>query len=639
MGARRLAGLTAAALLTLPAAPALGAPATPDPGFGTGGAVVTDFTGRDSVATGMLLDSAHRPVVVAKTGTMELGLMRRTPDGAPGFATTASLGTGEASLLTDVVEQPGGGYVAGGWIERAPAGRRFALVRFSDAGAFEGVVTDSPSADDEIRALAIRADGRIVAAGRSGDRIGGAFYAPGGAQEKVFVHDFTSVTEERADGVVVEPGGRILLAGTGVVNGERRFLLAALTPDGAIDATFGAGGLVTLDVGDAEAAVRSVERQPDGKLLVAGTTDGAGTGGGVVARFLPDGTPDIGFSTDGIARVGVPGVIVEDVALQLDGKVVAVGAVDAATATSDSIVARFRPGGVRDPGFGVDGVVRRSLGPAGADGLTGVGIAAGGGIVAGGLARGPEPAIVLAALTGGDSSDPALAMTAGSLGDLVSFTITATNPGSDPAQDVKVTVAPPGGVAATALTTAGGVCAGSSCSLGTVPPGVTRRMTLLARAQRPGPLSASARLTGATFDVNLGNNSASATGMATANRVVRRDRTKPRLGLRLRARRIRQVRKRVRLVVRTSEAASVVVRTRWTANGKTRTFAKTRTVKLGKKGAKTVRLTLTRAGRKAVKRKRTRRLALSVKARARDRAGNKRTATLRKTLRRKPRKN
>src|SRR4051812_26027328 len=117
MGARRLAGLTAAALLTLPAA-ALAAPATPDPGFGTGGTVVTDFTGRDSLAAGMLLDSAGRPVVLAKTGPMELGLMRRAPDGSPGVATTASLGTGEASLLTDVVEQPGGGYLAGGWIER-----------------------------------------------------------------------------------------------------------------------------------------------------------------------------------------------------------------------------------------------------------------------------------------------------------------------------------------------------------------------------------------------------------------------------------------------------------------------------------------------------------------------------------------
>ena len=178
------------------------------------------------------------------------------------------------------------------------------------------------------------------------------------------------------------------------------------------------------------------------------------------------------------------------------------------------------------------------------------------------------------------------------------------------------------------------MCTGTSCALGTLPPGVTRRITLFARAQAPGPLTASATISGATFDADPGNNSASATGTATANRVVARDRTKPKLALRLRARRIRHVRKRVKLVVRTSEAASVVVRTRWIAGGKTRTFARTRTVRLRAKGAKTVRLRLTTAGRKFVKRKRVRRLNISVKARARDGAGNKRTRTLRKTLRR-----
>ena len=399
MAVRRLAGLTAAALLALPGA-AAAAPATPDPGFGTAGVVQTDFTGRDSRAAGMLLDSQGRPVVVAKTGAMEVGLMRLTPAGTAGFATTTSLGPAGDSLLTDVAEQPGGGYVAGGWVQPAPGDRRFALVRYSDAGAFDagfGVVLDSPgTGDDEIRALAIQpVDGRIVAAGRSGERIGVARYAAGGTPEPGFqgTHDFIGVTGERADGVVVEPGGRILLAGTGIVAGEteRRFLLAALTPAGAIDGSFGTGGLVTLDVGDGDAAVRSLERQPDGKLLVAGTTDGDGAGGGVVARFLPNGTPDLGFSTDGVARLGVPGAIAEDVAVQADGKVVAVGAVDAGTSASDSFVARFRPGGVRDPGFGSDGVARRSLGPAGPDGLTGVGVAADGGIVAGGLASGPPP--------------------------------------------------------------------------------------------------------------------------------------------------------------------------------------------------------------------------------------------------------
>ena len=58
------------------------------------------------------------------------------------------------------------------------------------------------------------------------------------------------------------------------------------------------------------------------------------------------------------------------------------------------------------------------------------------------------------------------------------------------------------------------------------------------------------------------------------------------------------------------------------------------TVKLRKKGTKRVRLPLTRAARKLVKRKKTRRIALAVTVRARDKAGNKRKKTLRKTLRR-----
>jgi uncharacterized delta-60 repeat protein/uncharacterized repeat protein (TIGR01451 family) len=618
MGARCLAGLTAAVLLALPAT-AHSAPASPDPAFGTGGVVV--MPGFGAQAAGMLLDSAGRPVVIGRTGASEVGFVRLAPNGAQDRETSTTLANaGEIAEVAELL----GGYAAGGWVEPG-ADRQFALVRFDAAGTGVGGTTDLPGAgDEEIRALAVQPDGRIVAAGSAQNGIGVVRYLANGTPELVRVHDLAGITGEEASGVVVEPGGRILLAGTGVVGGERRFLLVALTPAGDIDPTF---RILPLDVGDGNADVRSLERQPDGKLLVAGTTDAGGGGGGVVARFLADGTPDLSYSTDGIARPGVVGAIVEDVALQPDGKAVAVG-----DAGGDSLITRFRTGGARDPGFGSDGVVRRSLGASGADALTGVGIAAGGGIVAGGVA--PGGSIALMKLVGGDSSDPALAMTAASLGDLVHFTITATNPGADPATGVNVAVVRPDGVAATALTTAAGACSATSCSLGTLPAGATRRMSLLARARRPGPLTASAQISAATFDTNPGNNSAGATGSATRNRVVRRDRTGPKLRLRLRAKRIRQVRKRVKLAVRTSEAALVVVRTRFTTAGRTASLARSRTMKLRRKGAKTVYLKLTKAGRKAVKRKKTRRLAVSVKATGYDRAGNKGAKTLRKTLRR-----
>jgi len=163
-------------------------------------------------------------------------------------------------------------------------------------------------------------------------------------------------------------------------------------------------------------------------------------------------------------------------------------------------------------------------------------------------------------------------------------------------------------------------------------------MTLLARARRPGPLTASASLTTATFDADPANNAASATGRATRNRAVRRDRTKPTIKLRLRAKRLQQIRKRLKLTVTLSEAVSARFTVRAGKGKRARTFVKPRRLKFARKGAKPVTLKLTGAGRKAVKRQlergQRRRLALTVTARATDKAGNQRVKTLRKTLRR-----
>src|SRR5262249_36591738 len=153
--------------------------------------------------------------------------------------------------------------------------------------------------------------------------------------------------------------------------------------------------------------------------------------------------------------------------------------------------------------------------------------------------------------------DPAIAISAEGLGDLVTFTITATNPGADPARSVTVSVTRPGAVAASALSTAGGGCTATACTLGTLPAGAVRGMPLLARAKPPGRLTASARIASATFDSNPANNAASAAGVATRNRVAHRDVTAPRVRLRLPARRIRELRRGVPLTVTASEAAVV----------------------------------------------------------------------------------
>ena len=80
----------------------------------------------------------------------------------------------------------GDGYVAGGWIETTPGDRRFALVRWNGVGTPDAgfVVRDRLDAgDDEIGALAVDPQQRIVAAGRSGARIGVARYGSNGVRD------------------------------------------------------------------------------------------------------------------------------------------------------------------------------------------------------------------------------------------------------------------------------------------------------------------------------------------------------------------------------------------------------------------------------------------------------------------------
>lgn len=104
-----------------------------------------------------------------------------------------------------------------------------------------------------------------------------------------------------------------------LVVGVQASNVARLTADGALDPSFGGNGSVSLGA-VTPFSVTSVALQGDGKILVGG---GNGTGGVVVFRLLPDGTPDASFGDNGIAFVGqfsLSRLVVAD-----DGGIVGVG--------------------------------------------------------------------------------------------------------------------------------------------------------------------------------------------------------------------------------------------------------------------------------------------------------------------------
>ncbi len=118
---------------------------------------------------------------------------------------------------------------------------------------------------------------------------------------------------------------------------------------GGLDPGFGTDGIVaTLGLTGAQA----IALQPDGKIVVAGSF--------LLARYNPDGTPDLEFGTAGTVRTLLGAAFLgdaSDVALQPDGSIVVVGVVNNfATTREDFGVQRYDARGVLDTSFGAAGL-------------------------------------------------------------------------------------------------------------------------------------------------------------------------------------------------------------------------------------------------------------------------------------------
>jgi uncharacterized delta-60 repeat protein len=297
---------------------------------------------------------------------------RINPDGTldPTFGVGGkqTLDIGFDDRATGVAIQDDGKIVVGGFDDGGFAD--FAVVRFNTNGILDttfnaagtGAVGSAPGiltfnfgalgVVEKANALAIQTDGKIVMAGFTG--LGGAVGNPnnfalarvnpdgtldatfgaGGKQSIDFGFD------DQATSVVLQPDGKIVAAGFDD-GGSADFALVRLNPDGSLDTTFNDVATPTGFNGDGRLSFTfgapvfgGVEKahalaiQPDGRLVVVGTTDaGGGTVNNVgVARINTDGTLDTTFDADGKAIIDLGGNDEGNgVALASDGRVVVAG--------------------------------------------------------------------------------------------------------------------------------------------------------------------------------------------------------------------------------------------------------------------------------------------------------------------------
>jgi uncharacterized delta-60 repeat protein len=225
----------------------------------------------------------------------------------------------------------------------------------------DGKQTVDFGGNDVAWSVEVDPQGRIVSAGFSAAPFQFAVtrLTSRGAPDTTFSGDgnqkIAFALDARADDLALQPDGKIVVAGG--ANSSADLAIARLTSAGEPDGEFGADGnsdgQETL-AGWGDAAALAL--QTDGKIVVVGTdVDPAGgtTADIVVSRLRPDGSPDPDFDGDGRQYIDFGAADNGfGLALQPDGKIVAVGAVyNAAGTESDFGVARLLPTGAPDPSF------------------------------------------------------------------------------------------------------------------------------------------------------------------------------------------------------------------------------------------------------------------------------------------------
>tara|TARA_B100001250_G_scaffold414495_1_gene453246 strand:+ start:3840 stop:8399 length:4560 start_codon:yes stop_codon:yes gene_type:complete len=172
-----------------------------------------------------------------------------------------------------------------------------------------------------------------------------------------FVATFSSTKHEWCRAGAIDANGKIVIAGyLKNTNTDYDAIIGRINADGTWDTSFSSDGKYQLSF-DQDDLFQDIAIQSDGKIVAVGTSDWGHTEGDLlVARFTTAGALDTTFGGgDGWVRTDFSnqdrGFGVE---IQSNGKIIVVGSCDN---TSDGLVARFTTAGALDTTFSGDGKI------------------------------------------------------------------------------------------------------------------------------------------------------------------------------------------------------------------------------------------------------------------------------------------
>jgi len=320
-----------------------------DETFGTGGLVTTDVGSGLDVAYGGALLADGRILVVgsARVGSSDdFAIVRYLPNGTvdttfgtQGKTTTDFLGQRDRAFAVAV--QPDNRIVVVGDAIVTFGNSDFAVARYDANGvldtSFDGdgkVTTDIELHVDIAKNVVIESGGTILVTGAitignsaALEHTGLVRYTAGGAPDPSFGTDgiLSMQFMQLGEGLVLQPDGRIIVAGTVEVAGQNVFGVMRLGTNGFPDNSFGSLGLATVAFSTAADVARDVTLDAQGRILLSGQSSIQSTNADfAVARFTSAGLLDASFDDDGrfFADFFNASDGAENIAVQPDGKIV-----------------------------------------------------------------------------------------------------------------------------------------------------------------------------------------------------------------------------------------------------------------------------------------------------------------------------
>ncbi|HYN51261.1 MAG TPA: hypothetical protein VES62_10080 [Thermoleophilaceae bacterium] len=305
---------------------------TLDTTFASGGKRVIGFGGGDESASSAALQQDGK-IMLAGHSDLRVAVARLKPNGA--LDTTFSgngkmtLSWGALSRASAVLVLRSGKILLAGF--SGPEGGNIQVARLNANGALDttfgtgGKATIDFGGDDFGLAMARQANGRIIVVGHSSAT--GAVVARLRANGKLdpdFAGDgrLTLPGGGVARAVLIQPDRKIVV--TGNAGGSAMMTVTRLNRNGSPDTTFDGDGTAMIDFGSLADLAGDAERRPDGKIVVAGSTQADEDV--AVARLNANGSPDATFGAAGKTTVDF-GVATfgNAVALQPNGRIVVAG--------------------------------------------------------------------------------------------------------------------------------------------------------------------------------------------------------------------------------------------------------------------------------------------------------------------------